>query len=144
MDKSMIRSSQRSFTKGKSYLTNLITFYNEISGLVDKGRVWLYRSRYCLLWLQEGFWHCVPEEPHREAVEIWAGWANTEMNWKLSEQLSSEYCDQWYEIILSRSCFAVSYFYLLDHHVLSWKKTTEILQAIYVRSNFWSGTLASV
>jgi len=39
MDKSMIRSSQRSFTKGKSYLTNLITFYNEISGLVDKGRV---------------------------------------------------------------------------------------------------------
>ncbi|GAB0179021.1 mitochondrial enolase superfamily member 1 [Grus japonensis] len=37
-DKKIIRSSQYGFTKGKSYLTNLITFYGEMAGLVDEGR----------------------------------------------------------------------------------------------------------
>lgn len=33
------RSSQPGFTKGESPLTNLITFYGEMKGLVDEGRV---------------------------------------------------------------------------------------------------------
>jgi len=37
-EKNVIRTSQRRFTKGKSCLTNLIAFYNGMSGWVDKGR----------------------------------------------------------------------------------------------------------
>ncbi|PKU41030.1 hypothetical protein llap_8677 [Limosa lapponica baueri] len=38
-DKKSIRSSQRRFTKGKSCLTNLIAFYNGMTGWTDEGRV---------------------------------------------------------------------------------------------------------
>lgn len=37
-DKKMIRSSQYEFTKGRSHLTDLITIFNEMTGLEDKGR----------------------------------------------------------------------------------------------------------
>ena len=37
-DKKVIRSSQHGFTQGKSCLTTLITFYNEVTGLVGGGR----------------------------------------------------------------------------------------------------------
>ena len=37
-DKMMIGSGQHGFTKGKSCLTNLISFYDEMTGLVDSER----------------------------------------------------------------------------------------------------------
>ncbi|XP_050792312.1 myoD family inhibitor domain-containing protein isoform X1 [Gopherus flavomarginatus] len=38
-EKKVIRNSQHGFTKGKSCLTNPVSFYEEISGSVDKGKV---------------------------------------------------------------------------------------------------------
>lgn len=37
-DNKVIMSNQHGFMKGKSCLTNVIAFYNEMSGVMDEGR----------------------------------------------------------------------------------------------------------
>lgn len=37
-NKKVIGSSQHGFTKEKSFLTSLITFYDELTGLINEGR----------------------------------------------------------------------------------------------------------
>ncbi|PKU33787.1 rna-directed dna polymerase from mobile element jockey- hypothetical protein [Limosa lapponica baueri] len=37
-DKTVIGSSQHGFMKGKSHITNLIAFYDEMTGLMDEGK----------------------------------------------------------------------------------------------------------
>ena len=48
----------------------------------------------CLPILQKGFWHCLPQHPHREAQEVWAGWVEGEVDWELAEWQNSEGCHQ--------------------------------------------------
>lgn len=62
-DRKVIGSSEHGFMKGKSCLTNLIAFGDEVTGLMDEGRV----VDVFLLWLQLDFYH-----PHRQAVEVQA------------------------------------------------------------------------
>ncbi|PKU29216.1 rna-directed dna polymerase from mobile element jockey- hypothetical protein [Limosa lapponica baueri] len=67
-DKEVIRSSQHGFTKGRSCLTNLITFHVEMNGLVDEG------SAVDIVYLafRKAF-DTVSKDPYRQAVEVWAG-----------------------------------------------------------------------
>jgi len=51
-EKKVIRSSQHVFTKRKSCLTNLIAFYDGMTGWESRG--------CCLPRLQQGFRHCLP------------------------------------------------------------------------------------
>lgn len=44
-DRDIIRDSQNGFSKGKSYLTNLVAFYNSVTASVNKGKT------MCVLYL---------------------------------------------------------------------------------------------
>jgi len=66
-EKKVIRSSQHGFTKGKSCLTNLMAFYDDMTGWVDEGRaVDLVYLDFSKAFNKQGL-------PHRQAQEVWAG-----------------------------------------------------------------------
>ena len=60
----VIRHSQHGFTKGKSCLTELISFYDKVTHLVDEGKVvdvvFLDFSRLLIMCLTASFWTSCP------------------------------------------------------------------------------------
>ena len=90
--------------------------YQEYSAWIHQGEImldqndsflwwcdWLARwedcSGWCLPRLQQGFWHCLPQHPHREAQDVWAGWVVREVDWELAEWQNSEGCRQWQSLV---------------------------------------------
>ena len=66
-EKKAIRSSQHESTNDKSRFTNLIAFYDDMTGWVDEGRaVDLVYLDFSKAFNKQGL-------PHRQAQEVWAG-----------------------------------------------------------------------
>ena len=78
------------FTKGKSYFTNLIAFYDGMTGSVDEGRT---VDVVCLDFCR-GFDAVSHNSLQGEAQEVWAGWVVSEVDWELTEWQNSEGCHQ--------------------------------------------------
>lgn len=65
------RPSQHRFMKGRSYLTNLSSFYNKVIHLVEEGCV------CSLSRLQWSIWHCLPEHTPRKTICSQVGWVGS-------------------------------------------------------------------
>lgn len=78
--------------KGKLYLSNLISFYNEITSLVDEDQVVdiIYQN------FSKAF-DTVSTTILRAADEVWPGQAGREADWKLAEQMDLQHGDQCHE-----------------------------------------------
>lgn len=66
--------------------TNYLDGWGEISG-------------FCLFWLQQGFWHCFSQHPHRQTQGVRAGCVDSE-DWELTEWQIPEDHSQWHRVQL--------------------------------------------
>ncbi|GAB0207040.1 mitochondrial enolase superfamily member 1 [Grus japonensis] len=94
-DKKVIRNSQHGFTKRKSCLTNLINFYDEMTGLVDEGRA----VDIVYLDIRKAF----DTMSHKILMEklLMYGLNQQTVRWiekMLAEQPGPEDVDQWHEV----------------------------------------------
>ncbi|GAB0180898.1 mitochondrial enolase superfamily member 1 [Grus japonensis] len=80
-DNQTIRPSQHGFMKGKSCLTNLISFYDKMTHLVDEGKA----VDIVYLNFTKAFWHCFPQHSHGETGCSWLGRAYTLLGKKLAD-----------------------------------------------------------
>lgn len=46
-------------------------------------RGWVESNGYCLPWLQEVFWYCLSQCPHRQIQEVWTRWIDSKVDWDL-------------------------------------------------------------
>jgi len=66
-EKKVIRSSQHGFTKGKSCLTNLIAFYDGVTGWVDEGRA----VGVGYLNFSKAFHNILLDKPRKSGLDEW-------------------------------------------------------------------------
>lgn len=60
---------------------------------------WLTRWAASLLYLDfSNAFNCLPQDPNRETDEERAGWAESEMEWKVAEWPATVGDNQWYEV----------------------------------------------
>lgn len=86
----IIRNIQHGFTEGKSCLTNMITLYDETTGLADEGRLWILSTYTCAR-----FWTLSPLRNPQSSCRC-AGWMRRQedglKNWMNSQAQSGVIC----------------------------------------------------
>jgi len=89
-DNQGFRPSQHGFTKGRSCLTNLITFYDWKTFLIDEGKA----ADVVYLGFSKAF-DCLPQYPPGEAVSLWLGQVHSLLRKELAGWLGPENGDEW-------------------------------------------------
>ena len=85
-----IKPSQHGFMNGRSCLTNLISFYDKVTRLVDKDKT-VNVVHLVFIKAFDTVHHC----PHREAGCLWSGWAYALLGETLAGWLGLKGCGQW-------------------------------------------------
>ena len=83
----MITPSQHRFTKARSSLTNLISFCDKVTCLVDEGKA------VCVVYLD--FSKAFGIVPHSILLETWFGWVYSLLGKELAKWQSPESGGEW-------------------------------------------------
>jgi len=90
-DNQGIRPSQHGFMKGRYCLTNLISFYDQVTYLMDKGKA----VDIIYLEFSKAFDTCSPQHPPGDTGCPWFRWVYSLLNKKLAEWPSAEGGGEW-------------------------------------------------
>jgi len=86
-----IRHSQPGFIKGKSCLTNLISFYDKVTRLVDEGKV----VDAVFLDFSKAFRYTPSEHPFGQNVRLWDERVHSVLGEELAEEQGSKGGSEW-------------------------------------------------
>jgi len=98
-NKDVIGDSQHSLTKAKSCLTNLVTFYDRVTALVDKGRA----TDVIYLDLSKAFDTVLHNFLVSSIGETWIRWMDYTVNKELAGWSHSKSCSQWLNVQVETS-----------------------------------------
>jgi len=90
-DNQGIRPSQHRFMKGRSCLTNLISFCDQVTRLVNEGKA----MDVVYLDFSKAFHTVPPQHPPGETSCPWFGWVYSSLDKELAEWLSPESGGEW-------------------------------------------------
>lgn len=93
VDDKVIRHSLQGFAEGKSCLTKLITYYDGKTTWMDEGKA----GNIVYLNFIKAFNTHLSQYPDRQSQEVWIDWADSEVDWELAEQQTSEGHNQWHK-----------------------------------------------